>query len=73
MSVFGDAINAVKEALKLADDVKRTGITLKEVALELRDHDRRITRMEAKWEAAVELSGRMGARSGGLRKLEDRT
>ena len=57
MTVLGDAISAIKEALKLADDVKRTGETVKEIARELRDHDRRITRMEAKWEAAVELSG----------------
>ncbi len=56
MSVFGEAINAIKEALKLADDVKRSGEMLKELARELREHDRRITRMEAKWEAAVELS-----------------
>ena len=56
MTVLGDAISAIREALKLADDVKRTGETVKEIARELRDHDRRITRMEAKWEAAVELS-----------------
>jgi hypothetical protein len=56
VSVFGEAIGAIKEALKLADDVKRTGETLKEISRELRDHDRRITRIEAKWEAAVELS-----------------
>ena len=63
MSVFGEAIGAIKEALKLADDVKRTGETLKELARELRDHDRRITRIEAKWEAAVELlAGRGGRR-----------
>ena len=69
MSVFGDAIGAIKEALKLADDVRRTGETLKDVSRELRDHDRRITRMEAKWEAALELSvGRRGSR-----KLEDRS
>lgn len=64
MSVLGDAIGAIKEALKLADDVKRIGETLHEVSRELRDHDRRITRMEAKWEAAVELSaGRRGPRA----------
>lgn len=68
MSVLGDAIGAVKEALKLADDVKRSGETLKEIAHELRDHDRRITRMEAKWEAAVELSTGRGA---SVRKLRD--
>ena len=68
MSVFGEAIGAVKEALKLADDVKRSGETLKELARELRDHDRRITRIEAKWEAAVELSA---ARGGLARRIED--
>jgi hypothetical protein len=68
VSVFGDAISAIKEALKLADDVKRTGDTLREVSRELREHDRRITRMEAKWEAAVELSGGRGA---AVRRLKD--
>ncbi len=70
MSVLSETIKAVREALNLADDVKRTGQTLKEIALELRDHDRRITRMEAKWEAAVELSA---ARGVAARKLEDKT
>ena len=70
MSVFGEAIGAIKEALKLADDVKRTGETLKEISKELREHDRRITRIEAKWEAAVELSAGRGA---SLRRLEDKS
>ena len=56
MSVFGDAIGAIKEALKFADDVKRVGETLVEVSKELRSHDRRITRLEAKWETAVEIA-----------------
>jgi hypothetical protein len=68
VSVLGEAIRAIKEALKLTDDVKRIGETLKEVARELRDHDHRITRMEAKWEAAVELSSRRG---GSVRRLKD--
>ena len=67
MSVFGEAIGAIKEALKLADDVKRTGETLKEMSKELREHDRRITRIEAKWEAAVELSA---GRAVATRRLE---
>jgi uncharacterized protein YoxC len=58
MSVIGDAFQAVKEAIKLTDDVKQVGEALKDVAHELRDHDRRITRLEAKWEAAIELSSR---------------
>ena len=70
MSVFGEAINAIKEAPKLADDVKRIGEILKEVSRELREHDHRITRIEAKWETAVELSG---ARGGSRRSLEDKS
>jgi len=58
MSILGDALQAVRDALKLTDDVKQIGGTLKELAGELRDHDRRLTRLEAKWEAAIELSGR---------------
>ncbi len=70
MSVFGEAISAIKEALKLADDVKRTGETLKDIARELREHDRRITRIEAKWEAAVELSAGRGFSA---RRIEDKS
>ncbi len=69
MSVFGEAIGAIKEALKLADDVKRSGETLKEIARELRDHERRLTRIEATWDAAVELSA--GGR--GIRRLEGKS
>ncbi|HSN33008.1 MAG TPA: hypothetical protein VLU41_10015 [Ideonella sp.] len=50
MSALGEAIGAVREALKLADDVKRAGETLKEMAVELREHDRRLTRIEAQLE-----------------------
>jgi len=67
MTVLRDAISAVQEALKLTDDVRRIAETLKEVSGELREHDRRITRLEAKWEAAIELSGGRSA----PRKLED--
>ena len=69
MSVFGEAIGAIKEALKLADDVKRAGETLKDIARELREHDHRITRIEAKWEAAVELSAGRGRSP---RRFEDK-
>jgi hypothetical protein len=50
VSALGEAIGAVREALKLADDVKRAGETLKEMAVELREHDRRLTRIEAQLE-----------------------
>ena len=57
MSVVGEALGALREALKLADDVKRTGETLKELSRELREHDRRITRLEAQWQTAMDLRG----------------
>ncbi len=58
MSVFSEAVAAVQSALKLADELRRTAQELKDVAVELRDHDRRITRLEAQWETATLLSRR---------------
>jgi hypothetical protein len=56
VSVFSEAVAAVQAALKLAEDLRRTSQELKEVALELREHDRRITRLEAQWDTAAMLS-----------------
>jgi hypothetical protein len=58
MSVFTEAVAAVQAALKLAEDLRRTSQELKDVALELREHDRRITRLEAQWDTAAMLSRR---------------
>ena len=56
MSALTDAAKAIKEVLKLTDDVKRAGEALKDISRELREHDRRITRLEAKWDTAMQLS-----------------
>jgi hypothetical protein len=58
MSAIGDAISAIRDALRLSDEVKRVGDTLSSVAAELRDHDRRLIRLETRWETAMELAGR---------------
>jgi hypothetical protein len=58
MSVFSEAVAAVQSALKLSDELRRTSQELKDVAVELRDHDRRITRLEAQWDTAALLSRR---------------
>lgn len=63
MSVVKDAITAIRDALKLAEDVKRVGATLKELAGEVRDHDRRITRLEARLDTMIELA-QVRSRSG---------
>ncbi len=56
MSVLGDAIQAARDVLRLTDQVKAVAVQIKELGVEVRDQDRRITRLEAKWEAAVELA-----------------
>jgi hypothetical protein len=56
VSALTDAVAAIREVLKLTDDVKRAGETLKEISKELREHDRRITRLEAQWDTALKLS-----------------
>lgn len=63
MSALGEALSAIREVLRLADDVKRAGDTLKELAREVREHDRRITRLEAQWETAMAMA--RGPRGGG--------
>ncbi len=56
MSALADAVAALREVLKVTDDVKRAGETLKELSRELLEHDRRITRLEAQWDTALKLS-----------------
>jgi hypothetical protein len=58
VGVFREGVAAVRSALKLSDELRRTSQELKDVAVELRDHDRRITRLEAQWETAGLLSRR---------------
>ncbi len=56
MSVLSEAVAAVQSALRFSDELRRTSQELKDAAVELRDHDRRITRLEAQWETAALLS-----------------
>ena len=67
MSVVSDALAALREALKLSDDVKRVGEALKELAKESREQDRRITRLEAQWDTAMSMAAR-----GAPRAIEDK-
>jgi hypothetical protein len=56
MSLLAQAVEAIKDAMRLADDVRRASDTLKDLTEHIRDHDRRIRRLEAQWETAVLLS-----------------
>ena len=46
MSTVKDVISAMKEILLLTDKVDRAGTVLSEISNELRDHDRRLIRLE---------------------------
>ena len=56
MSLLAQTVEAIKDAMRLADEVRRASETLKGLTVEIRDHDRRITRLEAQWETAAMLS-----------------
>ncbi|MCS6785466.1 MAG: hypothetical protein NZ524_00315 [Thiobacillaceae bacterium] len=60
MSALRDAIEAVREALRLVDEVRRVAERIGELTQELREIDRRVARLEGKWEAAMDI-GRVSA------------
>ena len=56
MSAISDVMGVIRDAIRLTDEVKRVGETLKALSGELRDHDRRITRLEAQWDTAIQFT-----------------
>ena len=52
MSTLKDVISAMKEVLLLTDKVERTGKVLTDISKELREHDRRLVRLETLVEVA---------------------
>ena len=52
MSVIKDAINAMKEVLLLTEKVEQAGSLLSDISKELREHDRRLIRLETMVEIA---------------------
>lgn len=58
MTLLGQTLEAIRDAMKLTEDVRRASEDLKQLTQEIRDHDRRITRLEAQWETAALLSRR---------------
>jgi hypothetical protein len=57
VSVIKDAVNAMKEVILLTDKIEKTGSVLSEVSKELREHDRRLIRLETMVEIAQFQSG----------------
>jgi hypothetical protein len=52
MSTIKDVLSAMKEVLLLTDKVERAGKALTEISGELRNHDRRLVRLETLVEVA---------------------
>jgi hypothetical protein len=52
VSTLKDVVSALKEVLLLTDKVDRAGRMLSEISGELRDHDRRLIRLETMVEIA---------------------
>ena len=57
MSIVKDSIKAMKEVLLLTDKVEQAGILLSEISRELREHVRRLVRLETIVEIAQIQSG----------------
>ena len=57
MSIVKDSIKAMKEVLLLTDKVEQAGSLLSEISRELREHDRRLVRLETIVEIAQIQSG----------------
>jgi thioredoxin-like negative regulator of GroEL len=55
MGALKDVMAAMKEVLLLTDKVDRAGQILSEIAGELRDHDRRLIRLETMVEVAKDM------------------
>ncbi|MFA5906211.1 MAG: hypothetical protein WC836_19940 [Desulfobacula sp.] len=60
MSIVKEAVAAMKEVLFLTDKIDQAGKILTEVSKELRDHDRRLVRLETFVEIGQrQLSGKI--------------
>lgn len=55
MSALTEVLKAVREVMTLTHDVKGLSEKLDKVIDELREQDRRITRLDAQWDKALKL------------------
>lgn len=56
MTVIRDAVKAMKEVILLTDKIEKTGNLLTDISAELRDHDRRLIRVETRLDTYVEIA-----------------
>jgi hypothetical protein len=56
MSALTELLQAIQQVFVLKDKIERTTSALEGLNDEIRDHDRRITRLEAQWDTAIQFS-----------------
>lgn len=59
MSAIKEVVDGIREVLRMNDDLKRVADGLKALAVEVREHDGRLIRLET----MVEIAAARGARS----------
>jgi|JFJP01.1.fsa_nt_gi hypothetical protein len=60
MSTLKDVFGAIKEVLILTNKVENLGKMLQDASVELREHDRRLVRLETMVEIAQKQQARIG-------------
>jgi hypothetical protein len=58
MSTLTEVLNAVREVMTLTHEIKGLWQKVDQLVAELREQDRRITRLEAQWDTALKLGSR---------------
>ena len=70
MSTLKDVMSAMKEVLLLTDKVDRAGAALSEISSELREHDRRLIRLETIVEIAKNQPPHSSSKIPPIKKIE---
>jgi len=58
MSTLSEVLSAVREVMTLTHEVKKLWDKVDELGLDMRELDRRITRLEAQWDTALKFASR---------------
>jgi hypothetical protein len=56
MGAINDVIKVIKDAILLAKDVELAGNAIKDISTSVHNHELRIIHLEARWQAAMEVS-----------------
>ena len=70
MSTLKNAMSAMKEVLLLTDNVDRAGAALSDISSELREHDRRLIRLETIVEIARNQPSPSSSKIPPIKKIE---